>query len=236
MADIGLFGGTFDPVHHGHLQCAAAARAEAGIDRIVFIPSARPPHKNRDGICNFVHRLSMLEIVVKPFDYCSVSDLERERSYPSYTFDTWNIFRKNTPPSTKHFFIIGCDAFLEIKSWYRWQAVIARIDFIIVIRPGYNTSRLYQFLAQNGFTVEKQKFDHMVQPQWQQQYKASHYQNRRHFLLGYQEANQAEPAVETSCRKRCRCLYPRSFVVSLKDFCQFCFELFLNGYKMSYSE
>ena len=155
MADIGLFGGTFDPVHHGHLQCAAAARAEAGIDHIVFIPSARPPHKNRDGICNFVHRLSMLEIAVKPLDYCSVSDLERERPYPSYTFDTWNIFRKNAPPCTNHFFIIGCDAFLEIKSWYRWQAVIARIDFIIVIRPGYNISKLYTFLAQNGFTGEK---------------------------------------------------------------------------------
>ncbi len=154
MADIGLFGGTFDPVHHGHLQCAAAARAEAGIDHVVFIPSARPPHKNRDGICDFGHRLSMLEMVLQPFDYFSVSDLERERSYPSYTIDTWNIFRQNTDASTKHFFIIGCDAFLQIKSWYRWQAVIAQIDFIIVVRPGYNTSRLYQFLDQNGFSVE----------------------------------------------------------------------------------
>ena len=155
MADIGLFGGTFDPVHHGHLQCAHAARTEAGLEHIVFIPSARPPHKNSDGICNFVHRLHMLEIAVKPFEYFSVSDLERERLYPSYTIDTWNIFRKNAPPSTKHFFIIGCDAFLEIKGWYRWQAVIALIDFIIVIRPGYNTSILYMFLAQNGFSVEK---------------------------------------------------------------------------------
>ncbi len=153
MTDIGLFGGTFDPVHHGHLQCAAAARAEAGIDHIVFIPSARPPHKNRDGVGKFIHRLSMLEIALKPFEYCSVSDLERERSHPSYTIETWNIFRKNAPPSTNHFFIIGCDAFLDIKTWYHWQAVIAHIDFIILIRPGYNTSILYAFLDQNGFSV-----------------------------------------------------------------------------------
>lgn len=155
MADIGLFGGTFDPVHHGHLQCAAAALAEAGIGHVVFIPSARPPHKNSDRICNFGHRLAMLEIAVQPFEHFSVSDLERERSYPSYTIDTWNIFRQNAQASTKHFFIIGCDAFLEIKSWYRWQAVIAQIDFIIVIRPGYDTSRLYTLLDQNGFSVEK---------------------------------------------------------------------------------
>ncbi|MEE4167112.1 MAG: nicotinate-nucleotide adenylyltransferase [Desulfocapsaceae bacterium] len=151
MADIGLFGGTFDPVHNGHLQCAAAAIAEAEIAHVIFIPSARPPHKNQKSVCNFEHRLAMLERAVEKCQQFSVSDVERKRSYPSYTIDTWNLFRQNETTSANHFFIIGCDAFLDIKSWYRWQTVLARINFIIVVRPGYDTSGLQILLDQTGF-------------------------------------------------------------------------------------
>ena len=154
MTNIGLFGGTFDPVHQGHMQCATAALVEAGIDNIIFIPSARPPHKKGEYICNFAHRLAMLKVAITSFENFSISDLERRRSHPSYTIDTLKIFQDSADRSTNFHFIIGCDAFLEIESWYRWQAVIAHIDFLIVVRPGYNTSKLYELLNRNNFKMD----------------------------------------------------------------------------------
>lgn len=154
MTNVGLFGGTFDPVHQGHMQCATAALVEAGIDNIVFVPSARPPHKKGEYICNFDHRLAMLKIAVTLFENFSISDLERKRSHPSYTIDTLKIIQDRADRSTKYHFIIGCDAFLEIESWYRWQAVIAQIDFLIVVRPGYNKSKLNELLNRNNFNMD----------------------------------------------------------------------------------
>ncbi len=156
MSDIGLFGGTFDPVHQGHIQCATAALVETGIDQVVFIPSARPPHKKGEYICNFDHRLSMLKIAVAPFQHFSISDIEQERSHPSYTIDTLKIFQDRGDFSAKYHFIIGCDAFLEIESWYRWQAVLSQTNFIIVVRPGYNKAALFDLLKRNCFKVDSE--------------------------------------------------------------------------------
>jgi len=155
MTDIGLFGGTFDPVHRGHLQCATAALVEAGMQRIVFIPAAVPPHKKDSSLCNFEHRRTMLTIAAAPFRQFSISDLERKRDYPSYTIDTLQIFQNSADRLVNYHFIIGCDAFLEIESWYRWQTVIGQVDFIIVIRPGYNKSELYDLLKRNNFSYRQ---------------------------------------------------------------------------------
>ena len=154
MPDIGLFGGTFDPVHHGHIQCATAALVEAGTDKVVFIPSAHPPHKNDENISSFAHRLAMLKIATTPFEQFLISELEQKRSHPSYTFDTLKIFEDRGDRSIKYHFIIGCDAFLEIESWYRWRSVISQTDFIIVVRPGYNKTRLFDLLNRNSFKVD----------------------------------------------------------------------------------
>lgn len=156
MSDIGLFGGTFDPVHRGHIQCAKAALAEAAVDTVVFIPSARPPHKKGEYICSFDHRLAMLKIALAPFQHFSISDIEQKRSHPSYTIDTLKIFQDSVDRSAKYHFIIGCDAFLEIESWYRWQAVLSQIDFIIVVRPGYNKAELFDLLKRNSFKVDSE--------------------------------------------------------------------------------
>lgn len=155
MTNIGLFGGTFDPIHRGHLQCAAAARIEGGVDSVVFIPSALPPHKNGESISGFNHRLAMLNRAVAEYDQFSVSDIEGHRSTPSYTIDTLNFFCNRGKSSGAYHFIIGGDAFLEIESWYRWQTVLSRTDFIIIIRPGYNTARLHELLENVNFTMEE---------------------------------------------------------------------------------
>jgi len=151
MTSIGLFGGTFDPIHRGHLQCAVAARIEGGVDSVVFIPSALPPHKNGESISDFKHRLAMLHQAVGEYEQYSISDIEGHRSTLSYTIDTLNFFLNGTESSVTHHFIIGGDAFLEIESWYRWQTVLSRTDFIIIIRPGYNTTRLYELLQKVNF-------------------------------------------------------------------------------------
>lgn len=156
MTNIGLFGGTFDPVHRGHMQCAAAAMAEAAIDSIVFIPAAIPPHKKPASICNFEHRLAMLTIAVAPFKHYSISDLERKRSYPSYTIDTLKLFQEGADTSVKYHFIMGCDAFLEIESWYRWQTVIGQVDFVIVTRPGFYKTKLLSLLERNSFKMDSE--------------------------------------------------------------------------------
>lgn len=156
MSAIGLFGGTFDPVHRGHIQCATAALVEAGIEKVVFIPSARPPHKKGEYICSFDHRLSMLKIALAPFQHFFISDIEQKRSHPSYTIDTLRIFQDRGSGSATYHFIIGGDAFLEIESWYRWQAVLSQIDFIIVVRPGYCKAALFDLLKRNSFVVDSE--------------------------------------------------------------------------------
>lgn len=151
MEHIGLFGGTFDPVHNGHLQCASAALLEGGMDRIIFIPCAQPPHKNGHTICHFDHRLAMLEMAIQETEYFSVTDLEKQYSTPSYTVDTLDYFQEKTGSGISFHFIIGCDAFVEIESWHRWREVLRKTNFIIVTRPGYDFSNLHTILTRNRF-------------------------------------------------------------------------------------
>ena len=151
--EIGLFGGTFDPVHKAHLQCANAALAETAVESIIFIPAASPPHKNDDAICSFEHRMRMLRIAVEKYPQFSVSDLEGRRAYPSYTIDTLDAFCRQNKTNRYHF-VIGCDAFLEIETWYQWQRIISFLDFIVVIRPGYHEDHLQQLLQRLNFIRE----------------------------------------------------------------------------------
>ena len=156
MAEIGLFGGTFDPVHNGHLQCADAAVGETGISSVIFIPAARPPHKDDEAVCSFEHRLAMLRICLADYEMYRVSDIEGRRTHPSFTLETIRIFIDQKSNTVYHF-IIGCDAFLEIESWYRWREVAQLINFVVVTRPGYDPHHLNGLLARIGFLQQTDK-------------------------------------------------------------------------------
>ena len=114
---IALFGGTFDPVHHGHLIIAQAVIEEVGLDRVIFVPSARPPHKSRDIMFTAKDRFQMLSLALLNNRNCTVSDIEMKRKGPSYTIDTIREFKSGLPSDTELFFLMGMDNLYEVESW-----------------------------------------------------------------------------------------------------------------------
>jgi len=138
---IGLMGGTFDPVHLGHLLIAEVARAEFSLDRVIWIPAGDPPHKHGVTITPQEYRYAMVILATASNPYFEVSRLELERQGPSYTLDTILHFAHERR-GDELFFITGADAILEILTWYRHADVIAACRFIAVTRPGYALARL----------------------------------------------------------------------------------------------
>ncbi|HPF20540.1 MAG TPA: nicotinate-nucleotide adenylyltransferase [Syntrophomonas sp.] len=137
---LGIFGGTFDPVHYGHLLAAQWAGEAFGLDEIIFIPAARPPHKDPAGVINGRHRLRMVELAIKNNPTFSVSALELERSGYSYTVDTIRHFLLADPRLDIRF-ILGVDALQLIHTWKEVEQLITLCRFIVVTRPGYELDR-----------------------------------------------------------------------------------------------
>ncbi len=146
MRKIGLLGGTFNPVHYGHLQLADAAMAECSLDQVVFIPSSQPPHKDEAAIASFADRMSMLQIAGRNKKRFSCTAIERELPTPSYTIDTLRAIRGRFPAATDFFFIIGADAFLDLLSWKSYEEILRCVTIIIAVRQGYCVKLLIEFL------------------------------------------------------------------------------------------
>lgn len=132
---ICLFGGTFDPIHAAHLKIAEEAVTRCGLDQVLFIPAANPPHKRASFLAPYEDRFRMVELACVPYAAFSASRLEagEERSY---TIDTLERFQKHLASGDRLFFLIGSDAFNELETWKRWQDVVALTEFIVVPRPG----------------------------------------------------------------------------------------------------
>ena len=146
---IGLLGGTFDPVHRGHLAVAEQAEKALSLDQVIFIPAADPPHKKMPG-ASYSHRVAMLEAALaeagdsnKKF---SISLLEAERAAPSYTVDTLLELKKRLGEQ-KFYFIIGADSLMELTLWYRYQDLPGLTDFIVAARPGISMQEINQAIA-----------------------------------------------------------------------------------------
>ncbi|NLH49897.1 MAG: nicotinate-nucleotide adenylyltransferase [Myxococcales bacterium] len=135
MRRIGLFGGTFNPIHLGHLRVAEEVREAQALDRVIFIPAADPPHKNGLAIIPVAHRLAMTRLAVTDDPSFAVSDFEANRAEKSFSLYTIRHFRETTP-AARLFFIIGADAFAEITTWHRWEEVIREVSFVVMTRPG----------------------------------------------------------------------------------------------------
>ncbi len=138
---VGLFGGTFNPIHLGHLRAAHEVQTAFGLDKIYIIPSALPPHKEPRDIASVQDRLQMCFNAVENYpdlrNTVSVSNIELQYSSgPSYTIDTVNRFNSALPENTELFFIMGLDTFLEIDSWKDYKELFKAIRFIIAARPG----------------------------------------------------------------------------------------------------
>ncbi|MEJ2313297.1 MAG: nicotinate-nucleotide adenylyltransferase [Nitrospirota bacterium] len=130
---LGFFGGTFNPIHFGHLRAAEEARERVGLDKVVFIPAKSPPLKAED-VASAEHRLRMTSIAVAPNFFFEVSDMECRRPEKSYTVETARELRDEYPGSDL-FFIVGADAFLEIPLWREPDELVRLIDFVVIGRP-----------------------------------------------------------------------------------------------------
>lgn len=157
MTEIGLLGGTFDPVHNGHMQLARAGLEDGGLDQVLFIPASRPPHKRSSAVCDITHRLQMLQTAMRHEPRFHVSEIECSADKVSYTFDTLEMLRQKYPGSTTLHFIIGQDAFLEIETWYRWKDVLSTTNFIIAPRSGHTPEDIKTLLARNDFRPDSRK-------------------------------------------------------------------------------
>lgn len=137
---LGIIGGTFDPIHYGHLLAAEWAGEVFGLDKIIFIPAARPPHKDPASVINGDHRYRMVELAIKDNPAFTASSLELERSGYSYTVDTIRHYLAADPQLDIRF-ILGVDALQLIYTWKEVGQLIKLCRFIVVTRPGYQLDR-----------------------------------------------------------------------------------------------
>ncbi|MBE3593438.1 MAG: nicotinate-nucleotide adenylyltransferase [Candidatus Carbobacillus altaicus] len=149
---VGLFGGTFDPPHIGHLIAAERVRDELALDEIWFIPSYRPPHKAEQGVSQAEDRLYMVELAIAAIPYFKVSTVEFEREGPSYTFDTVMALKERFP-DYRFTFIVGEDALIGLKHWHRFQELYAAVDWAALLRPGYTLPQDESYLKKVRFVV-----------------------------------------------------------------------------------
>lgn len=135
---LGVLGGTFDPIHHGHMAAAATAQQFLDLDSIVLVPSRIPPHRQDAVGASAEQRYEMASLAAAERPGWSASRLEIDRDGPSYTFDTLAELRNGT----QIFFILGADAFAEIATWYRYPDVLDLANFVVVSRPGVTLDSL----------------------------------------------------------------------------------------------
>ena len=133
---VGIMGGTFDPIHNGHLVTAEAVRDSLNLDEVLFIPSARPPHKRDREIISPEHRLAMTVLATCFNKHFRVSTIEILREGPSYAVDTIDALKNEYSNGTEFYFILGADAALELSTWHNAQELIEKCYFIVATREG----------------------------------------------------------------------------------------------------
>lgn len=144
---IGLFGGTFNPIHCGHVKAAESVQNMFSFDRILFIPSYLPPHKESVDVASAAHRLKMVELALASFDRFFPSSVEIDARGTSYSILTLNKI-KEMFPQTEAFFLLGIDAFLEIETWKDYEDVLEQCSFVVMSRPGFRLSEAKDILTE----------------------------------------------------------------------------------------
>lgn len=133
---LGLLGGSFNPIHYGHLGIARLAREKLGLDRVLFIPSGDPPHKSDRDLAPAKDRYEMVRLAIADEPTFLLSDIEIRRAGKSYSIDTVRELRKQYGPSTDLYFLIGLDAFVDFDSWRNPRALLEACRFVVISRPG----------------------------------------------------------------------------------------------------
>src|ERR1700730_14321167 len=143
---IGVFGGTFDPVHYGHLILAEQCREQGRLDQVWFLPAARPPHKGEDAISRFEHRAEMLALAAAGNPAFRVEPIEKDRPGPSYTSDTLTELRR-LHPADEFFLLIGSDTLKDLPTWHQPRRVIESAALLVMRRPNNDLMPLEELRA-----------------------------------------------------------------------------------------
>ena len=139
---VGILGGTFDPIHVGHLAAAEAASSALKLDEVVVIPSHLPPHRLQPPLASGYHRFAMVALALAEKEAYKASDLELGSEGPSYTSITLDMLMQQGEHPSQIFFITGADAFAELSSWRDYPRVLNSSHFVVVSRPGHKASEL----------------------------------------------------------------------------------------------
>jgi len=134
---VGVFGGTFDPIHWGHLVLAEEARAAAGLDTVLFVPAGVPPHKSGRPLTPYPHRLEMVRLAVAGVPEFLVSDVEGQGPGPHYSFETMTAIAAARPGDDLHF-LLGSDSLLDLPGWREPKALVDRWPLVVLPRPGFD--------------------------------------------------------------------------------------------------
>jgi nicotinate-nucleotide adenylyltransferase len=143
---IGLLGGTFNPIHNGHLKTAELVSRRLGLKRVLFIPSYIPPHKESFDVLPARHRMKMVRLALQDYPGFFPSTVEIDSPRTSYSIHTIPKI-KNIHPCAELFFILGIDAFLEIETWREYRKVLDLCSFAVISRPGYSLDKAWSLLG-----------------------------------------------------------------------------------------
>jgi len=138
---IGIFGGTFDPIHLGHLIVAEIARCLLSLDRVLFVPAGIPPHKG-SASSDPDHRLRMTDLATRDNPAFEVSDLEVRRDGPSYTVETLRALRERSPEGTLHYLLMGADSARDLESWKEHRILLEEATVVVLSRSGVRSADL----------------------------------------------------------------------------------------------
>ena len=151
---LGILGGTFDPIHIGHLEIAKSIYEQLHLEKIIFIPAYIAPHKVGQDFAPAMDRYIMTKLAIDPYPYFTVSDMELKRSGVSYTYDTLVELHK-IYPEHEFFFIIGADSVTGLHTWHRYQEMFELTTFVGAERPGYDNSAIVQAVKNLGKRAEE---------------------------------------------------------------------------------
>ena len=154
---LGILGGTFDPIHMGHLRLAEEMCEELNLSKVLLLPGAQPPHKDDTQITPFYDRLEMARIGASYSDYLEVSDIEGKRKGPSYSIETLKLIREKYGNGLELFFILGSDAFREINTWKEYKSLFSITNFVVIERPGITLGELGSYIESLGVGLKEGK-------------------------------------------------------------------------------
>ena len=146
MAKIGIFGGTFDPIHNGHFSIACEAKKRLSLDCVILVPAGDPPHKSKKKGTDKAHRLRLTELVFAGKEGFLVSDYEIQKDGPAYSVDLIRYF-KECYPEDELFFVIGADSFRDLPTWWHYRELLEMVHFVVLSRPDTEKAELLSLFS-----------------------------------------------------------------------------------------